>query len=208
MADGDGSGPGGAAFAELGARSNFSLLDGASHPEELVEAASALGLAGVSVCDTNSLAGAVRAHAAAKRAGLRFAVGARLRLGDGAEYLVWPTDRAAYGRLTRLLSLGRTRAPKGEGCRLSRADLLAHAEGWAMALVPPRPPAMPDAAFAERLRASTRQMRALAAEIAGRAASQTDAGALRRLLDDGDRFGSVVAEATSPPLLFSAAAAA
>ncbi len=98
MAGGDGRGRGGgAAFAEHGARSNFSLLDGASHPGELVGTA-ALGLAGLSVCDANSLAGAVRAHAAAKRAGLRFAVGARLLLDDGAEYLVWPADRAAYGR--------------------------------------------------------------------------------------------------------------
>src|SRR5829696_8774470 len=119
-------GPGSAAFAELGARSNFSLLDGASHPEELVETAAGLGLAGLSVCDTNSLAGVVRAHAAAKRAGLRFAVGARLLLDDGAECLVWPADRAAYGRLTRLLSLGRTRAPKG-ACLIDREDLLAHA---------------------------------------------------------------------------------
>ena len=101
------------AFAELGARSNFSLLDGASHPEEMVGTAAALGLAGLAVCDTNSLAGVVRAHVAAKQAGLRFAVGARLLLDDGAQYLVWPTDRASYGRLTRLLSLGRTRAPKG-----------------------------------------------------------------------------------------------
>ncbi len=99
MAGGDGRGRGGgAAFAEHGARSNFSLLDGASHPGELVGTAAALGLAGLSVCDANSLAGAVRAHAAAKRAGLRFAVGARLLLDDGAEYLVWPADRAAYGR--------------------------------------------------------------------------------------------------------------
>jgi hypothetical protein len=124
-------------FAELGARSNFSLLDGASHPEELVEAAAALGLAGLAVCDINSLAGVVRAHTDAKRVGLPFAVGARLVLDDGAGYLVWPADRAAYGRLTRLLSLGRTRVPKGEGCRIARADLLAHAEGWAVALVPP-----------------------------------------------------------------------
>src|SRR5215207_3391319 len=141
MATGDGRSRNETAFAELGARSNFSLLDGASHPEELVETAAALGLAGLAVCDTNSLAGVVRAHAAAKRAGLRFAVGARLRLDDGAQYLVWPVDRAAYGRLTRLLSFGRARAPKGEGCRLSRADLLDAAEGWAVALVPPPPPA-------------------------------------------------------------------
>src|SRR3712207_5625340 len=122
MAKGDrGIGRDGAPFAELGARSNFSLLDGASHPEELVGTAAALGLAGLAVCDTNSLAGVVRAHVASKRAGLRFAVGARLLLDDGARYLVWPTDRAAYGRLTRLLSLGRTRAPKGV-CRIGRGD--------------------------------------------------------------------------------------
>jgi error-prone DNA polymerase len=156
-----GRGASGAAFAELGARSNFSLLDGASHPEELVETAAALGLAGLAVCDANSLAGVVRAHVAAKRAGLRFAVGARVVADDGAEYLVWVADRAAYGRLTRLLSLGRTRAPKAEGCRLSRAELLAHAEGggWAVALVPPRPPALPDAAFAARLRADAEALR-------------------------------------------------
>ncbi len=64
MAEDGGGGPDSAAFAELGARSNFSLLDGASHPEEMVEAAVALGLAGLAVCDTNSLAGVVRAHAA------------------------------------------------------------------------------------------------------------------------------------------------
>ena len=151
------SGRGGAASAELGARSNFSLLDGASHPEELVGTAAAIGLTGLAVCDTNSLAGVVRAHVAAKRAGLRFAVGARVVLDDGVAYLVWPADRAAYGRLTRLLSLGRTRAPKAGGCRLSRADLLDAAGGWAMALVPP--PGAPDAAFAARLRADAAALR-------------------------------------------------
>ena len=52
------------------------------------------------MCDTNSLAGVVRAHVAAKQAGLRFVVGARLLLDDGAQYLVWPTDRASYGART------------------------------------------------------------------------------------------------------------
>ena len=96
-------GDGAAAFAELGARSNFSLLDGASHPEELVGTAAALGLAGLAVCDTNSLAGAVRAHAAAKRAGLRFTLGARLLLDDGFHYLVPPFKPPAsdYERIER-----------------------------------------------------------------------------------------------------------
>jgi error-prone DNA polymerase len=73
-------------FAELGARSNFSLLDGASHPAELVETAQALGLAGIGICDTNSLAGVMRGHVAAKKLGLPFAVGARLELQDGSRY--------------------------------------------------------------------------------------------------------------------------
>ena len=145
----------GLAYAELGARSNFSFLDGASHPEELVETAQALGLAGLGLCDTNSLAGVVRGHVAAKAAGLRFVVGCRLVLQDGSTWLAWPTDRAAYGRLTALLSQGRMQAPKGE-CRLGRDDLLAAAEGWALAAVPP---AEPDAAFMARLRADAAALR-------------------------------------------------
>jgi error-prone DNA polymerase len=78
-----------AAFAELAARSNFSFLDGASHPEELTQTAHALGLAGLGICDLNSLAGVVRGHVAAKAAGLAFRVGCRLQLDDGSEWLVW-----------------------------------------------------------------------------------------------------------------------
>ena len=136
------------AFADLAVRSNFSLLDGASHPAEMVSTAAAFGYAGLGICDTNSLAGVVQGHVAAKEVGLPFAVGARLLLDDGAEYLAWPTDRASYGRLTRLLSLGRMRAPKGE-CRITRDGLVSMAEGWALAIVPP---ARPAATFAERLR--------------------------------------------------------
>ncbi|WP_158805730.1 PHP domain-containing protein, partial [Acidisoma sp. L85] len=86
------------AFAEVGARTNFTLLDGASHPAEMVATAAVLGHAGIGVCDTNSLAGVVRAHVAAKDVGIRFIVGTRLVLDDGASYLAWPTDRESYGR--------------------------------------------------------------------------------------------------------------
>jgi error-prone DNA polymerase len=136
-----------AGYLELGARSNFSLLDGASHPAELVAQARALGHAGIGICDTNSLAGVVRGHVAAQELGLPFVVGARLQLADGAEYLAWPTDRASYGRLTTLLSRGRMRAPKGI-CDLTREELLEHAEGWCLALLPP---ARPGSHFADRL---------------------------------------------------------
>ena len=117
--------------------------------------AALLGHSGIGICDTNSLAGVVRAHVAAKEARLRFAVGARLVLEDGASYLAWPTDRASYGRLTRLLSLGRMRVPKGQ-CQISREEMVAHANGWALAVIPP---AFPDAPFAERLRADAMELR-------------------------------------------------
>ncbi|UFN51668.1 error-prone DNA polymerase (plasmid) [Roseomonas sp. OT10] len=142
------------AYAELGCRSNFTLLDGASHPQELVATAAALGHAGVGLCDTNTLAGVVRGHVAAREVGLPFVVGCRLRLDDGAEYLSWPTDRASYGRLTRLLSLGRMRSPKGE-CAITREEMLAHAPGWCLALVSP---VRPDLAFADRLQADARAL--------------------------------------------------
>ena len=99
------------AFAELAARSNFSFLDGASHPEELVATSQALGLSGLGICDLNSLAGVVRGHVAANAAGLPFRVGCRLRLDDASEWLVWPGSRTGYGQLTALLSRGRMHAP-------------------------------------------------------------------------------------------------
>jgi error-prone DNA polymerase len=123
-------------YAELQVTSNFSFLRGASHPEELAETAAALGHRALAITDRNSLAGVVRAHTAAKRLGLRLVVGARLDLEDGPSVLAYPVDRAAYGRLANLLTLGKRRADKGE-CRLMRADLLAHAEGQLLAVLPP-----------------------------------------------------------------------
>ncbi len=126
-------------FAELCATSNFSFLRGAAHPEELVFQAKAIGLAGLGLADRNTLAGIVRAHVAAKEAGLRLAIGARLAFRDGTpDIIVYPRDRAAYARLTRLLTLGNRRAPKGE-CWLDFADLLAHAEGLQTIVIPAYP---------------------------------------------------------------------
>src|SRR6185437_14541565 len=113
------------AYAELQAVSNFSFLRGGSHPDELVQQAALLGLTAIAVADRNSLAGIVRAHQAAKEAGIRLVVGARLDLRGGAGLLAFPEDRAAYGRLTRLLTFGKRRAPKGE-CHLDYGDVVAH----------------------------------------------------------------------------------
>jgi error-prone DNA polymerase len=136
-----------AGFAELAALSNFTFLEGASHPKELVAEAKALGHAGIGIADRNTFAGLVRGHVAAVAAGLRFVPGVRLCLPDGWDYLAWPTDRAAYGRLATLLSQGRMAAPKGE-CHIGRDDLIDAAEGSVLALVPPD---AVDTAFADRL---------------------------------------------------------
>ena len=128
-------------FAELGAMTNFSFLRGASHPEEMVARAAALGLAGLGIADRNTLAGVVRAHVAAredavKATGLRVVAGARLVFCDGApDILAYPQDRAGYGRLARLLTRGNARAKKGD-CRLTIEDLLAHQDGLLLAVMP------------------------------------------------------------------------
>ena len=104
---------------ELQVTTHFSFLRGASSPEELFSAASLLGIPALGVTDHGSLAGMVRAHQAAKVTGVRLVVGCRLDLDDlSSPLLVYPTDRAAYGRLCRLLSLGKARGGKGR-CRLT-----------------------------------------------------------------------------------------
>ncbi|MBV8650092.1 MAG: error-prone DNA polymerase [Alphaproteobacteria bacterium] len=123
-------------YAELQITSNFSFLRSGSHPEELALTAAALGHAAFAVTDRNSLAGVVRAHKAAQEAGIRFIVGCCLDLRDGRSLLCYPSDRAAYGRLSRLLTVGKTRAVKGE-CHLDYADVVAHGEGQLLVAVPP-----------------------------------------------------------------------
>ena len=123
-------------YAELQVTTNFSFLRGASHGEELVAQAKALGLAAIAVVDRNTLAGVVRAHIAAKEVGLKLIIGARLDLQDAPSLICLPRDRAAYGRLTRLLSLGQMRAKKGE-CTLFLADVARHAEGQIFIALPP-----------------------------------------------------------------------
>jgi error-prone DNA polymerase len=124
------------AYAELQAVSNFSFLRGASHAEELVEQARQLGLSALAITDHNSLAGIVRAHAAAKDAGLQFIPGARLDLEEGFSLLCWPETREAYGRLSSLITEGQRRAAKGKAI-LRLADLEAHAKDNRFALLAP-----------------------------------------------------------------------
>ena len=123
------------AYVELQCASHFSLLRGASSPDELFDEAARLGHRALAICDRNSLAGIVRAHVAAKATGVRLIVGCELVLRDGMTLVVLPTDRPAYSRLCRLLSLGKARAGKGE-CDLTLEDVGGHAEGLIAILVP------------------------------------------------------------------------
>jgi error-prone DNA polymerase len=122
-------------YAELQVTSHFSFLRGASSCEELFATAAVMGVEALAIIDRNSLAGVVRAREAAKTTGVRLVVGCRLDLSDGPSVLVYPTDRPAYARLCRLLSLGKKRGGKGK-CDLVWDDLVAYGEGLIVVLVP------------------------------------------------------------------------
>jgi error-prone DNA polymerase len=123
-------------YAELDVITNFTFLRGGSHPEELVATAKALQLDAIAVTDSNTLAGIVRGHLAAKEVGIKFIVGVRLDLLDAPSLLAYPRDRAAYGRLCRLLTLGQRRTEKGK-CTLYLDDVAALAEGLIFIALPP-----------------------------------------------------------------------
>jgi len=124
-------------YAELQATTNFLFLRGASHAQELMLTGQALGLSAVGVTDRNSLAGVVRAWTAAKDLQIRALTGCRLDFMDGTPSLLcYPSDREAFARLTRLLTVGQRRAEKGE-CHLSWKDFLEHAHGQLALVVPP-----------------------------------------------------------------------
>ena len=115
-------------YAELHCKTNFSFLRGASHPEELVERAAELGYRALAVTDRNSLAGVVRMHLAAKQCGLKLVVGAEIAPVDAPPMVLLAPTRAGYGRLSRLITVGRRRALKGD-CHITFDDIAAHGEG-------------------------------------------------------------------------------
>ena len=122
-------------YAELQVTSNYSFLRGASHVEELLAAAKLLGHEAIALTDRNTLAGVLRAHGRAAEIGMRLIIGCRLDLRSGTSLLAYPTDRAAYSRLCRLLTLGKERAGKG-ACFLDWEDVAAHADGLLAILLP------------------------------------------------------------------------
>ncbi len=122
-------------WAELTSITNFSFLRGASHAEELMKAAARLGHRAVGVADHNTLAGIVRAHTAARDAGVRLVVGARLDLACGTRIVVWPQSRSGYAALCRLLTLGKSRVEKGEFL-LHTHEFLADASDLQVVVLP------------------------------------------------------------------------
>ncbi|MFL6764661.1 MAG: PHP domain-containing protein, partial [Sphingomicrobium sp.] len=117
-------------YVELGVTSPFSFLRGASDAIELVLTALSLGMDAIGIADRNTLAGVVRMHSASKEAGLKPLIGCRLDLVDAPSLLAYPIHREGYGRLSRLLSLGKMRAQKGE-CELTLQDVSDHSDGIA-----------------------------------------------------------------------------
>ena len=122
-------------YVELQVLTHFSLLRGASSPDELFGAAAMHGYHAIGVSDIGTVAGVVRAWEAQKVTGVRSIAGTRLDLACGRRLILYPTDRSAWSRLTRLLTVGKRRAGKGK-CELHWPDLAPWSEGMIAILLP------------------------------------------------------------------------
>src|SRR5687768_15196564 len=123
-------------YAELFCLSNFSFLEGASHSEELVERAAALGYSALALTDECSLAGVVRAHTAAKERELKLIIGTEISV-EKEKLVLLATDRHSYGAISSLITAGRRGAKKGS-YSLSRSALQACSGKGVLALWVPR----------------------------------------------------------------------
>jgi error-prone DNA polymerase len=127
-------------YVELHVASHFSFLRGVSSAQELFAAAALLGYPALGLTDRNSVGGVIKALRAADQTGVRLVAGCRLDLMDGNALLVWPENRAAWSRLTRLLSQGKSRADRRKGekgqCFLHWEDVACWSEGLVAALLP------------------------------------------------------------------------
>ncbi len=121
-------------YAELHCKTNFSFLEGASHPDELVERAAAVSYAALAITDRNSLAGVVRAHVAAKAVGLKLLIGAEITPLDAPPCCSGPWTEPVMGG-SRLDYTGSTKRSKGE-CRLTVDQISRHAEGLLAGIIP------------------------------------------------------------------------
>ncbi len=223
-------------YAEIGVTTNFSFLRGASHPKEMVVAAALHGYAAIGIADRNTLAGVVRAYSALKEFREtekipvpKLLTGSRLVFVDGTpDILAYPTDRKAYGRLCRLLSDGKLRAPKGE-CLLTLDDLFKWQEGLLLVVMPPHPQCghtsiglqekvwneglagqeggpglIPTEKFEARIRAAPEDIEALLQKLSAIAPDRVWLGAVQLMLGDDKRrlrLWQSVAQRAGVPLI-------
>ena len=117
-----------AEYVPLWCKSNFSFLEGASHPDELMSTAAEHGLSALALTDRDGLYGVVRAHEAAAESGMRLLIGAEITVEPAVRVLLYAINREGYANLSRLISRGRLRSTKGS-CRLTEQDIYEHAEG-------------------------------------------------------------------------------
>ncbi len=174
-------------YIELQTTTNYSFLRGASHPGELARTAHALGMPALGITDRNSLAGVVRAWAEARDLGTRSLTGCRLDFADGTPSLLcYPSDREAYARLTRLLTIGQSGADKGD-CILLRDDFLDLSEGQLVLIAPPD---RLDEAFEAKAAAIAAALRGSVWLAASRAYGAQDARRIHRLAGLAERIGA------------------
>jgi error-prone DNA polymerase len=115
-------------YVPLWSKSNFSFLEGASHPEELVEAAEAFGIESLALTDRDGIYGVVEAHVKAREAGVHLIIGSEVTVEDGSSIILFAAERAGYANLCRLITRGRRRSAKGESA-VSWEEVCAHAGG-------------------------------------------------------------------------------
>ena len=115
-------------YAPLWCKSNFSFLEGASHPDELVEEALRFGLPALALTDRDGVYGVVRAHVRAREVGLKLIIGSEITIDDGSTIVLLAQDRGGYANLCRLITKGRLRSEKGESA-VSWDEVCAHAQG-------------------------------------------------------------------------------
>ena len=129
-------------YVELQVTTNFSFLRGGSHPHELVKQAQHMGCKAVAITDINTLAGIVRGYTEAKEISMPYIVGCHVQTKSDSDeiplsLLMYPTDRAAYGRLCRMLTKGKLRAKKANATSRSTTCSNTPKETWPS---PSRPP--------------------------------------------------------------------
>ncbi|MAT68608.1 MAG: error-prone DNA polymerase [Planctomycetaceae bacterium] len=190
--------PGGPAYAELHCYTNFSFLEGASHADELVAAAAELGYRALAVTDRNTLAGVVRAHVAAKEAGLKLLVGAEITPVDAPPVVLWAADRAGYGRLSRLITVGRRRAAKG-ACELTLADVAEHAAGLVAGVLPYAGVAGDAAQRSPQGQRTGGSLRSSPATLSQGASLDSGTAASLRVFEGGDANGAAHPPPLAPP---------